>query len=428
MFNGVGLRLAALNALVVIVVIALTGAITYALLLTRLDDEVDNALKGRIEAVTDGGFYPPPAASVPRGDDDVDVDDVLDSGDILLLGVDAQGTVVYNPRGVRTRGVPLQAGIDRALADEKDTRSVTLGRSIGSVRVMTRPVERDGQIVGAVQAMISLEQHDAELATVRMTSLAGAGLGVLVAVPAGFFLARRAMRPINAAFEQQRTFVADASHELRTPLTLIRANTELVRQTPAATVAAVEPELESILAEVDRTDRLVDDLLTLARVDAGRLSLAREPLDLAELVAEAAGTMRPLAQAGGVALKSEGGAGCRVVADRERIGQVVRILLDNAIKHTPGGGTVEVAVRCTGRQATVTVRDTGPGIAADEVPRVFDRFYRIDKARSRSAGGTGLGLPIAQALVKAHGGQIELTSVVGEGTTVTFSLPVEAGG
>ena len=156
------------------------------------------------------------------------------------------------------------------------------------MRVMTVPLRDHDEITGAVQAARSLREHEAELALVGWTTLAGVGLGALVAVPAGLLLARRAMRPIDAAFQRQRAFVADASHELRTPLTLVRANAELALLDPERPVDEAAPALESILAEVDRTDRLVDDLLLLARTDAGRLALDLAPADPGAVAAEAA--------------------------------------------------------------------------------------------------------------------------------------------
>lgn len=436
MFRGVGRRLAILNALVVIAVIALTGAATYVLLRASLDDEVDNGLKARVEQVEAqlGDQVPAPAvgAGGQQGRDEHDdreaLEEILESGDTIVLVVDRSGAVTYNPRDVPVGGpIPVDEGVARALGDDKDRRTVALD-GLGRVRVLTVPLEVDHQVVGAIQAVRSLHEHEAELATVQWMTLAGVGLGALVAVPAGLLLARRAMRPIDAAFARQREFVADASHELRTPLTLIRASAEFAQQDPDAPVAAVQEELSGILQEVDRTDRLVGDLLTLARADAGQLALRRARVDLGAVVAGAAASMGPLARAGSVSLVVEPGGACAAVVDAARIEQVVRIILDNALKHTPPGGRVTVGVGCDGREVVIAVRDTGVGIAPREVSRVFDRFYRVDTARTRAAGGTGLGLSIARSLVEAHGGRIALTSAPGAGTTVTVTLPAEPRG
>jgi heavy metal sensor kinase len=231
---------------------------------------------------------------------------------------------------------------------------------------------------------------------------------------------------LERSFAEVRRFTADASHELRTPLAAIRAEAEV-----ALAKGPVAPEqqalLGSILEECERLTRLADQLLTLSREDAGVAPQAREPVDLAALVAGVADTMRPLAEAGGLRLRVAG-APARVRGDAGRLRQVFFNLLDNAIKYTPAGGEVEARVEARGGEAVASVRDTGAGIPAEHLPRVFDRFYRVDKARSREMGGTGLGLSIARSIVAAHGGRIELDSAPGRGTTVQVMLPVESAG
>jgi heavy metal sensor kinase len=229
---------------------------------------------------------------------------------------------------------------------------------------------------------------------------------------------------LERSFAEVRRFTADASHELRTPLTAIRTEVEVALGGPAVT-ADQERLLGSILEECARLTRLTDQLLALAREDAAARS-APEPVDLSALVGAVADNMRPLAEAKGLALHVKAPAGVWVPGDGVRLRQVFYNLLDNAIKYTPAGGTVDIQIEATPRAAVVTVRDTGIGIAPEHLPHVFERFYRVDKARSRAEGGTGLGLSIARSIVVAHGGEIELASVPGEGTTCTVTLP--AGG
>ncbi|RIK46218.1 MAG: hypothetical protein DCC58_03980 [Chloroflexi bacterium] len=188
-------------------------------------------------------------------------------------------------------------------------------------------------------------------------------------------------------------------------------------------VAEVRKELENIVAEVDRTDRLVDDLLTLARADAQQLHLVLRDVAVLPLVSAATEALRPLYIAKGVQLTAATEPACAVHADGERVEQVLRNLLENALRHTPSGGRVEVGVRCTERLVEIEVRDTGSGIAPEHLPRVFERFYRADHARSRADGGVGLGLAIAQALVNAQRGSIRVHSRLGQGTSVIISLP-----
>jgi heavy metal sensor kinase len=230
---------------------------------------------------------------------------------------------------------------------------------------------------------------------------------------------------LERSFAEVRRFTADASHELRTPLTAIRTEAEV-----ALARSTLPPEqqhlLGSILEECERLTRLTDQLLTLSREDAG---VARAPcaaVDLSALVAGVVETMRPLAEARGLSLRAEVAAAVRALGDGGRLRQVFYNVLDNAIKYTPEGGQIEVRVGARGSDAVVVVRDTGVGIAAEHLPRVFDRFYRVDRARSREQGGTGLGLSISRSIVTAHGGRIDLDSVPGRGTTCTVVLPLDA--
>jgi heavy metal sensor kinase len=232
---------------------------------------------------------------------------------------------------------------------------------------------------------------------------------------------------LERSFAEVRRFTADASHELRTPLTAIRTEAEVALAKPL-TAAEHLDLLGSILEECGRLTRLTEQLLALAREDAGASPQAHEPLDLAALLGAVAETMRPLAEAKGLRLDVRGADGLGVHGDSARLRQVFYNLLDNAVKYTPEGGSIEVRLGRGGHEAVVTVRDTGVGIPPEHLPHVFDRFYRVDKARTRAEGGTGLGLSIARSIVTAHGGRIELTSVPGHGTTCTVFLPAGPGG
>ena len=230
---------------------------------------------------------------------------------------------------------------------------------------------------------------------------------------------------LERSFAEVRRFTADASHELRTPLAVIRSEAEVALTHPLGEEGS-RNLLGSILEEIERLTRLTDQLLTLAREDADAAPRP-EAVDLTTLVSVVVDNMRPLAESKGVTLTVKKDGPVEVRGDGVRLRQVLYNLLDNAIKYTPEGGLV--AVRC-GRgegEAFVAVWDTGVGIAPEHQPRVFDRFYRVDKARSREQGGTGLGLSIAQSIVAAHGGRIELDSAPDRGTTFTITLPESPG-
>jgi heavy metal sensor kinase len=373
--------------------------------------------------------------------------------------------VVYDPRGgVRLRTSDLA---EAAVPPPGEARAGPRLRDevvpvIGRQRVLEGQIRLGGQEVPIV-LMASLAEVDQEL---------GRLLAVLVmAVPAalagsgglGYLLARQALAPVerlrrstreitaerldrrlpvaNAgdelgrlagtindmiarlerSFAEVRRFTADASHELRTPLTAIRMEAEVALRGPALN-AEQQRLLSSILEECARLTHLTDQLLTLSREDAGVVRHVREVVDLASLVSGVAETMRPLSEEKGVALHVRGVKAVRVRGDAGRLRQVFYNLLDNAIKYTPVDGTVEVSVEGRGCDAVVTVRDTGVGIPPDHLPHVFERFYRVDRARSREAGGNGLGLSISRSIVTAHDGRIEIASSAGQGTTCTVTL------
>jgi len=232
---------------------------------------------------------------------------------------------------------------------------------------------------------------------------------------------------LERSFAEFRRFTADASHELRTPLTAIRTETEVaLRQ--SLSMADYRHLLGSILEECERLSRLTDQLLALSREDAGAACPVRESVELSTLLDSVLETMRPLAEAKALHLCMDGKEVIRVLGDEMRLRQVFYNVLDNAIKYTPEGGTVEVRMARQHGGAVITIRDNGIGIPPEHLPRVFDRFYRVDKARSREQGGTGLGLSIAKTIVAAHAGQVDLTSILGQGTLCTVTLPEEPNG
>lgn len=226
---------------------------------------------------------------------------------------------------------------------------------------------------------------------------------------------------IEDGLESKRRFVADASHELRTPLAIMQSELDVSLRSPTLGDEAREV-LESTREEAERMRRIVDDLLILARIDEGRLELLREPIELRALATQVAGAMRPLAEVAGLEVRVEG-AGAGTWADRQRLEQVVRNLLDNAFKHSPSGSVVEVRVWAKPQEVGLTVADSGPGIPPESLPHVFDRFFRVDTARSRGDGGSGLGLAICREIAEAHGGSVSVESTPGKGSAFSLTLP-----
>jgi heavy metal sensor kinase len=228
---------------------------------------------------------------------------------------------------------------------------------------------------------------------------------------------------LNEAFEQNRRFLADASHELRTPLAALRGEMESVVE-QARALPELRDRAGSALEEVDRLAKIVDALFAISRLDAGESQQEWERFDLAPLAASTTEQMSLLAEDKGIAVACNVQGKVSVDGDRARIKQVVVNLLDNAIKYTPPGGTINLNVHARGAKAVLEVVDTGMGIPASALPHIFERFYRVDQARSRDAGGAGLGLAIVKSICAAHGGKVEVESAEGKGSQFTVELPL----
>jgi heavy metal sensor kinase len=229
---------------------------------------------------------------------------------------------------------------------------------------------------------------------------------------------------LEAAFRSQQSFVADASHELRTPLTILQSHADLALSDPEPHLTQCRQTLEVVSAEVRRLSRVVTGLLTLARADAGRLTVSCEPVDLAALCEETLCRLRPLADARMLAY--QGAPELVVDGDPDWLRQLLLNLVENAIHHTAPDGTIRITSHQANGQIRIEVCDNGCGIAPEHLPHLFDRFYRVDKARSRARGGAGLGLSIAGWIVERHRGTIDIASEPGVGTTMVVTLPAPA--
>lgn len=336
----------------------------------------------------------------------------------------------------------------------------------GPVRVMTQAVRVGGRellvraIVSEVGVFRQLHRLWLELGALSLGVLALGGLG-------GYLLAQRTLGPLSRmaeharritaeqlherlafkdtsteldqlrdafnntlarleqSFAQLRRFTADASHELRTPLTALRSVGE-VGLRGALTPEDYREVIGTMLEEVDRLSRLTDQLLALARADAGQAQLRSEPVDLSALAREVADQISVLAEERGQALETRAEGSVVVQGDRLALRQALLNLVDNAIKYAPEGTCVSLRVGCANGGAFVEVRDEGPGIDAVHRERIFERFYRADTGRSREKGGTGLGLSLVKSTAEAHGGRVELETERGRGSTFRLVLPREA--
>lgn len=476
-------RLVLWNIAVTGVIMVAFALVAYVLANQVLAGEVDGQLNARAgEAQTH--------LSHDLADLNNDHDFGTDAPGVFLFLLRPDGTVLHDSLNGHLSGLPDRAAVRAALASgHPDLRTVSVGSNGAiEVRLRTEDVKQRGVLVGVLQLGVFTQPYDHELHLLLLV-LAVVGVGGLVlALCGGFFLASRALVPVRAAFRRQRDFVADASHELRTPLMLIRADIDVLgrelrtirARLPPAKAAAqpvsgsspseslalatlegksdpvdssqLDDQLELVddaLSEIDRMTRLLRELLLLARLDAGAVKEMRQPVALTEQLAGLVEQVRRRAEGHSLAVQAQVAPDVWVVGNADQLRQLWLILLDNAIRYNRPGGCITLTGAVEHHQACISVADTGTGIAHADLARVFERFYRADKAHARvstqkaagntaqadgavtealhqTSSGAGLGLAIAQEIVQAHGGHIHVKSSLGKGTVFTVQLPLAA--
>ena len=246
---------------------------------------------------------------------------------------------------------------------------------------------------------------------------------LIIAAIIGHIMAGRAIIPLKEAYEKQRQFAADASHELRTPLAVVMASADLLLMDQSITNPFLKQVIGDVKSEVQKMTKLVADLLMVARSDNNALKVTIKKFDLGELLQQNIRMMTPLAEKKDIVLSGENIQKVEMQADEQKIKQLILILVDNAIKYTPKGGNVTIRIENINEAAvTFSVQDSGIGIAKEDQDKIFERFYRVDKARSREIGGNGLGLSIASEIVRLHEGKISVESELGQGTKFIVEL------
>ena len=426
MFSGLQLRLTLLFLGTGVVVLTVLGGAMYALVAGYVRTTTDAALDVRMAFEFQQLGAPLPSAlaaaaqalAVPAGQTLSSVDRA-ELAAVYVLPLDGAGAVLFNPNTLVVPHPPDPDAVQAALASGADRRTVVDGDG-SRIRLLTyRLTREDGPVL--VQAGRSLAGQDDVLHRLLLGLAALACVSLVVLGWGSWWLAGRSLQPAAQAWARQQTFIANASHEIRAPLTLLRASAEVAQRTSAPD--AVQHELlADVIHEADHITRLVEDLLLLSRLDARQLPVARAAVDVAPLLADLERQMGRVAAARGIALVVTQATGT-VLADRALLRQVLVILVDNALRYTAPGGTVWLEAAAQAHAVELRVRDSGAGIPAEHLPHLFERFYRVDTARSDAHRGSGLGLSIAQALMHAQDGQIRLASAVNVGTTVTIRLP-----
>lgn len=446
--TGLRRRLTAVYLLAALAVIALIGGGAFGLLSSYFRASTDDALRRKMaseaavygaratgDARANAELAAAPRPSVPPpnerdGDDDRReafarqrrADDVNpDLLAVYVLPLDATGNVAG--RAGNQTPIADRAAFSAAMATGADWRVVTLE---GGGRARLYTVRLEGGSVAALQLGRALSDQDQVLNLLLGSLLIAAAAIALIVGGASWWLAGRSIAPAHEAWVKQQAFVSSASHELRAPLALLRASAETARNELAREATGARELLEDVLGETDHMARLVEDLLTLSRLDIGKLPLRLEQVDATALVADTSRQMERLATVRHITLAADlPEAALLVSADPTRLRQVLLNILDNALRYTPRGGQVTLSAAARGDWAEIVVADTGIGIAPEDLGRVFDRFYRADSTRREGAAGSGLGLAIARAIIDAHHGAIAIDSALGAGTTLTVRLPLK---
>ncbi|MFQ5736592.1 MAG: sensor histidine kinase [Thermodesulfobacteriota bacterium] len=381
--------------------------------------------------------------------------------------LDLHGKVVARSSNLDTFKLPIPRETYMAALLNGAT-SFEIVRSVGRypVRMVTKPIIlKDRGLVAIVQVGTSLESVQEVFHAFIYIFISGILAAIIVAGAVGWFLAQKALKPVSEitklarrigaenlserlniavpqdeigmlastingmferlenSFKQIKQFTGDASHELKTPLTILKGEMEIALRSKG-NVEHMKEALESGLEEIDRMSNIVNNLLDLAKMDVEREALPREPVSLDKVFIERYEHFRGRAADKGIELVMGRCAPAVVTGDTVRLSQLFFNLIDNAIKYTPGGGRVDLSLDVDGHDAIVKVKDTGLGVSEQDIPYLFDRFYRANKARSGDEGGAGLGLSICKEIAVAHGGSISVESAPGQGSTFITRLPL----
>ncbi|AJH21390.1 MULTISPECIES: sensor histidine kinase [Bacillus] len=407
MFQKTRIRLTILNSLVFILLIGVLGSIIYSYTYKRTYNEVDQSIKmiTQYREKFDVKMPPPRKRIENIKIRDPRITIITWNGKIVEIEGDNH-KFRSNFEGDLEKFSPKKVG---------DLQDIEVqGRYFRMFAF-----QEDGKIVQIVRDTTAEEEM---LNTLFLILIIGCSIGSLCAIGIGFFLAGRALIPIQNSWEKQQQFVSDASHELRTPLAVIQSKTDVLFQSPSATIEEKAVDISTISKECRRLSKLVSNLLLLARSDSNQIEMDKKTFELDKLLEEIINPYKEIAsyQEKAMILKVE--HDITFMGDRERIHQMMVILLDNAMKYTNEDGHIQIDCTQTSNSIRIRVKDNGIGVKEEDIPNLFDRFYQGDKARSMSEGA-GLGLSIANWIVEKHYGKISVESKWGEGTCFEVIFP-----
>ncbi|MCC5467222.1 HAMP domain-containing histidine kinase [Pelosinus sp. Bkl1] len=439
MFRKVMLKLTVLNSAVLLIVFIIYGIVIYIYIDNNLFKDIDSSM---VEAITDFSDYNKVIFPQLQLQNDKFKSPYLEEQRrkphplfdlrILVVAEDVDGRILIPEPNEK---INIE-DITTLLANTSDgsPQSKTINGHDYRILSISYPADRYPTVrVGkakiiAAKKIIAITVVDPEISMINrlmVIIMAGTASGFFVIIWAGHYLARRALVPIKASWDKQQQFVTDASHELRTPIAVIKTNTELLLHHPEHIIEEESVRIAGILKESTRMGNLVATLLTLARADSNQIEMNFRGVLLPDLLHDIIEQIQPIAEMKGIHIYTEFDPQIEVRGDRERLYQLFVILLDNAVKYTPAKGHITITSHINKGSVHVSVQDTGIGISKEDIPFIFERFYRGDKVRSCDDGGSGLGLAIAKWIIDKHRGKIRVDSIKGEGTKFYLQLPLE---
>lgn len=415
MFRKTLIRLTLINSLVFIVLISILGSIVYIYTENKLYKDVNESLENTVR------FVQKESQPVPLTNDLT-----LEKKPRFMIRDPRMMTLLWGQNQLLLADQRYE--FDLFKDNEKLLRPKQLNTlqdvKIENYTFRYMAIEVDHPELGkiTVQFLRNINSEKDFLDRLLVIMLIGCGIAMVCAIGFSYFLAGRALVPIKHAWQKQQEFVSDASHELRTPLAVIQAKTDLLFRNPTSTIQDRIIDISTISNESRRLSKLVAKLLTLARYDSDQIEMQKETFQLDELLTEIVQQFEDIVLYQEKAIHLQTEQSVSFCGDRGRIHQLLVILLDNALKYTDEGGEIFLSCHQTLTSIILQVKDNGIGIPEEDIPRIFDRFFQSDKARTKT-DGAGLGLSIAKWIIDKHSGKTKVHSKVGQGTTIEISFP-----